>query len=30
MIHFLEFLDAARMKIKPWIENNLWQLRFAL
>ncbi|MEE8380142.1 MAG: IS1380 family transposase [Gammaproteobacteria bacterium] len=30
MIHFLEFLDAARMKIKPWVENSLWQLRFAL
>ncbi len=30
MIHFLEFLDTARMKIKPWVENSLWQLRFAL
>ena len=30
MIHFLEFLDATRMKIRPWVENSPWQLRFAL
>ena len=30
MIHLLEFLNAARMKIKPWLENSLWPSRFVL
>jgi hypothetical protein len=30
MIYLLEFLDSARMKIKPWHGNSIWPSRFAL
>jgi hypothetical protein len=30
MIRFLEFLDKARLKPKPWASDSLWPQRFAL
>ena len=30
LMHFLDFLDKARSKIRPWIENSLWPCRFSL
>ena len=30
MIRFLEFLDKARLKPKPWAEGGMWPQRFAL
>jgi hypothetical protein len=30
MIRFLEFLDKARLKPKPWVSGGLWPQRFAL
>ena len=30
MIHFLKFLDRARLKPKPWVSGGLWPQRFAL
>ena len=29
MLRFLKFLDAAAAKVRPWIDNPLWQCRFA-
>ena len=29
MIHFLKFLDKARLKPKPWAGGGMWPLRFA-
>jgi hypothetical protein len=30
LMHFLNYLDKARSKIRPWLEGNLWPCRFAL
>ncbi len=30
LMFFLNYLDKARSKIQPWIENTLWPCRFAL
>ena len=30
LMFFLNYLDKARSKIRPWIENGLWPCRFAL
>jgi hypothetical protein len=30
LIHFLNYLDKARSKIRPWLEGNLWPFRFSL
>jgi hypothetical protein len=30
MLRFLRFLDAARAKVRPWIDNPLWRCRFSL
>ena len=30
MINFLKFLDTARSKVRPWVEEGLWPCRFAL
>lgn len=30
LTHFLDFLDRARDKIRPWIAENLWPCRFSL
>ena len=30
LIHFLNYLDKARSKVRPWIEGNLWPCRFSL
>ena len=30
LMFFLNYLDKARSKIRPWIENTLWPCRFAL
>lgn len=30
LVFFLNYLDKARSKVRPWIENNLWPCRFAL
>jgi hypothetical protein len=30
LMHFLNFLDKARSKVRPWIEGNLWPCRFSL
>ena len=30
VINFLKFLDAARLKIRPWAENTSWPQRFYL
>ena len=30
MMHFLDFLDRARLKPKPWEEKSLWPQRFAV
>ena len=30
MINFLKFLDTARSKIRPWVENTSWPQRFSL
>jgi hypothetical protein len=27
---FLNFLDKARLKVRPWVEGNLWPCRFSL
>ena len=29
MISFLNFLDKARSKVRPWVEGSLWQCRFS-
>lgn len=30
MMSFLEFLDKARSKVRPWVAGNLWPCRFSL
>jgi len=30
LMHFLNYLDKARSKIRPWLEGNLWPCRFSL
>jgi len=30
MINFLKFLDTARSRVRPWVEESLWPCRFAL
>jgi hypothetical protein len=30
MLKFLRFLDAARAKVCPWIDNPLWRCRFSV
>ena len=30
MLRFLRFLDAARAKVRPWIDNPLWRCRFSV
>jgi len=30
MLRFLGYLDAARAKVRPWIDNPLWRCRFSL
>ena len=30
MFSFLKFLDTARSKTRPWIENSSWPQRFSL
>jgi hypothetical protein len=30
MMHFLKFLDKARLKPKPWTAGGMWPQRFAL
>jgi hypothetical protein len=30
LMFFLNYLDKARLKIRPWTENKLWPCRFAL
>jgi hypothetical protein len=29
LMHFLNYLDRARLKIRPWHEGNLWPCRFS-
>jgi hypothetical protein len=30
LIRFLNFLDNARLKVRPWVEGSLWPCRFSL
>jgi hypothetical protein len=30
LMHFLNYLDKARSKIRPWIEGSLWPCQYAL
>ena len=30
LMHFLNYLDRARLKVRPWIAGNLWPCRFSL
>jgi len=30
LMRFLNFLDKARLKVRPWVEGNLWPCRFSL
>ena len=30
LMHFLNYLDEARSKIRPWIKGDLWPCRFSL
>jgi hypothetical protein len=30
LMHFLNYLDKARSKLRPWLERNLWPCRFSL
>jgi hypothetical protein len=30
LMHYLNYLDKARSKIRPWLEGNLWPCRFSL
>jgi len=30
MLRFMRFLDAARVKGRPWLDNPLWRCRFSL
>ena len=30
LMHFLNYLDNARSRVRPWIEGNLWPCRFSL
>ena len=30
LMHFLNYLDRARSKVRPWVEGNLWPCRFSL
>jgi len=30
MFRFMRFLDAARLKERPWLDNSLWRCRFSL
>ena len=30
LMHFLNYLDKARSKVRPWLEGNLWPCRFSL
>ncbi len=30
LMHFLDYLDKARSKVRPWVESRLWPCRYAL
>ena len=30
LMHFLNYLDRARDKIRPWVEGSQWNCRFSL
>jgi hypothetical protein len=30
LMHFLNYLDKARSKVRPWLEGNQWPCRFSL
>jgi len=30
MLHFLKFLDKARLKPRPWHQDSIWPPRFAV
>jgi len=30
LLHFLNYLDRARSKIRPWLQGKLWPCRFSL
>jgi hypothetical protein len=30
LMHFLNFLDKARSKLRPWVEGSLWPCRFSI
>jgi hypothetical protein len=30
LMHFLNYLDEARAKVRPWLEGHLWPCRFSL
>jgi hypothetical protein len=30
LMHFLNYLDKARLKVRPWVEGSLWPCRFSL
>ena len=30
LMHFLNHLDKARSKVRPWVEGKLWPCRYAL
>ena len=30
LMHFLDFLDKARSKVRPWLEGSLWPCWFSL
>jgi len=30
LIHFLNYLDKARSKVRPWVEGSLWPCRFSI
>ena len=30
LMHYLNYLDKARARIRPWLEGNLWPCRFSL
>jgi hypothetical protein len=30
LMHFLNFMDKARSKVRPWLEGSLWPCRFSL
>jgi len=30
LMHFLDYLDKARSRVRPWVEGKLWPCRYAL